>query len=149
MNFDSQRKNANGPSAAKPGDMRISNASSTCVFEQEEINRTSLRHKSFMNVRPPVLQQPIPDVELRKRKKSQEEGDINIGALGKRDSVNQANNFIGFNKKTMSEYRDEENASSKYSDREIDDVGENCNDNSKGDESPEVQQLAALPTPQL
>ena len=49
-----------------------------------------------------------------------------------------ANNFIGFNKKTMSEYRDEENNSSRYSDREIDDVGENCNDNSKSDSSTEL-----------
>lgn len=59
-----------------------------------------------------------------------------------------ANNFIGFNKKTMSEYRDEENASSKYSDREIDDVaeiGENCNDVSK-DSMPDFSHLAGLPT---
>ena len=45
--------------------------------------------------------------------------------------MNMANNFIGFNKKTMSEYRDGENQdkeSSKYSDREIDNVGENDND---------------------
>lgn len=145
MNFDQNVKQQSDPLQLvdnQHANQRISNASSTCVFEQDDgINRTSLRHKSFMNVRPPVLQQPIPDVELRKRKKSQEEGEINVAGLNKRDSVNHANNFIGFNKKTMSEYRDEENASSKYSDREIDDVGEDSNDISK-DELPEFAHLA-------